>query len=166
MLPKRYKSEWRHFAGVMGIIWVLFFFLSPGVPLDRLLKGQLILLVTIVVVLILIAKCEYILITPDKKMKNVYMFLFFQRETFYIRDITSIERVPLYRGLAWAYGYQLFVNFIKEDGTPDYTRINLNLYLPHTIQDLLKTLLEINPKIQLDKEVQKMLEQSKDKKAA
>jgi hypothetical protein len=160
MLPKLYKSEWKNLAAALSIGWLLFVVIlyPQAIDLRRFFTGSLIFLVFLIVIDLIAVKGTSITITPDKKLKNSHVF--YHQRTFSVHDITHIERPSSLAGMRW----YLFVNFTKENGTPDYTRINLNSYKPEAIQDLLHTLLEISPKIQLDKEVQKMLEQSKYKK--
>jgi hypothetical protein len=84
----------------------------------------------------------------------------FNRKKYQIERITDIYKRYIYAGRALVFKYR------DEDENEKVVTIDDALYDEKTIVGLLRTLLEINPNIKIDKDVQKLLEQRKDKKAA
>lgn len=157
---KVYKTNWVPYSVMLGLSGLLLIgsvlpdISSPTAFLD----GIFWLLFLFGGITFAIACLTHVSIS-HQKIKNVD---FYHRRTFSIHNITKIDRAPLYRGFGWGFGYQLFVYFTRDDdGTLDYTHINLNHYKKETTADLLKTLLEINPNIKLDKATEKLLKTGK-----
>jgi hypothetical protein len=165
-MEKVYRTNWVLFTGVLIGVYILLLLRAWPIPSwEAFFDGTIYYFVFIGVMFFLVARFTYVIITPDKRMKNVNITMWHIYRNFFIQDITKIERAPLFRGLGWAFGYQLFVYFKPDNAPLDATQINLNVYKKETITDLLRTLLEINPNIKLDEEVEKMLEQGSGKKA-
>ncbi len=157
MEGKIYRAWWQQYLVIFSIIIVILLLIkvSNGVAVKTLLIGILPFVGIIVCGGFLLAKGTYIRTTPDKKMKNVNFG--YHHRTFFIRDIKEIYRDPLYAGFGWGFGYQLTIYFTKDDGTADYTHINLNHYKKETITEFLYDILAISPNIKLDSYCQKLI---------
>lgn len=147
MKEKRYKTQWVPYVVIFSFLMIPFVF--------RFGIESLILIAWFIFGGLVLAFGTYTLITPDQKLKNVNFL--YHRRTFSICDITEIRKIPLYFNLGWGFGYRLLIYFTNEIGEKDKTEINLNHYKKEDIADLLRTLLEINPNIKLDKETEKLM---------
>lgn len=156
MEEKKYKTWWQPVAIIFSILYLSGIFFQDNFWSMENLTAYLPLFVVVIAGLLILARFTHIIITPDKKLKNINFG--YHRRIFHIRDITEIKKIPLYFNLGWGFGYRLIIYFKQDNGQIDKTEINLNHYRKETITDLLKTLFEINSNIKLDKEVQKMLE--------
>lgn len=144
-MKKKYTTVWKTITIISLIIVLLRIILS----LDRLtiissIQSSIVLITIFTIIILMISFGTFLEVTNDKKLINKS---FFRLKNIEISKIEKIEKRPIFRGLGWGLGYQLFIYYKDENNQYDVTTVNLNLYSKKSINDFMFELTKINPKI-------------------
>jgi len=110
--------------------------------------------IPIVLVMILTTAYSYASIS-DTTLK--FVWLFFSRRTIDINSITDINDQPTFK-VAKGKFRSLYIFYRDEKGNTKYIELRITIFPEKTLGRLIKDLKEINPRIELNKYAEKLMQ--------
>lgn len=156
---KKYYTDWKTIISVIGailiiLVWSDYAQIQEGIySRNTFLGGVLIEVIPIAFGVLLATRYSYASIT-DTTLKFVY--LLFYRRTIDINSITEINDQPTYKAGKGMFR-SLYIFYQKNDGVK-YIELRITIFPEKTLGALIKELKRINPRIELNKYSQKLMD--------
>ena len=152
---RKYYTDWKTIIIVFAIGLALWIFGASGKAEGVvLLNGSLMVGIPIALIALLSTKYSYVSISGNT-LKFVYVL--FYRRTIYINSITEINDQPTYKAAKSAFR-SLYIFYKDKNDTIKWIELRITIFPEKTLGRLIKDLKQINPRIELNKYSQKLME--------
>ena len=152
---RKYYTDWKTIIIVFAIGLALWIFGALGKAKGVvLLNGSLMVGIPIALIALLSTKYSYVAISGNT-LKFVYVL--FYRRTIDINSITEINDQPTYKAAKSEFR-SLYIFYKDKNDTIKWIELRITIFPEKTLGRLIKDLKQINPRIELNKYSQKLME--------
>lgn len=152
---KKYTTDWRGITIAFTILVALWiFFASLEAKEGTMLIGSLIVAIPIGIGVILATIFSYVAI-DGQTLK--FMYFLYHRRTIDINSITEINDQPTYK-VAKGQFRSLYIFYTDKNGETKWIEFRITVFPEKTLGKLIRDLKQINPRIELNKYSQKLMD--------
>ncbi|OGZ43264.1 MAG: hypothetical protein A3J55_02625 [Candidatus Ryanbacteria bacterium RIFCSPHIGHO2_02_FULL_45_17b] len=156
---KKYTTDWKGTITIFAIIAIFnavtfYWNKNPTLPLLKVIIGLVAWFVFVGFGILLMTVYSYASISGNTLK---YVWLFFSRRTIDINSITEINDQPTFK-VAKSQFRSLYVFYTDKNGDTKWIELRITIFPEKTLGRLIKDLKAINPRIELNKYSQKLMD--------